>query len=41
MEYEKGERHYKETDDGFSEKEMELDIEVRAGEWQNLKKFKT
>ncbi|MDO8657618.1 MAG: hypothetical protein Q7K55_02675 [Candidatus Levybacteria bacterium] len=41
MEYEKGEGHYKETDGGFSEKEMDLDIEVRAGEWQNLKKFKT
>lgn len=32
----------KETGDGgFSEKELALDIEVRAGEWQNLKKFKT
>lgn len=28
-------------DGGFSEKEMDLDIEVRAGEWQNLKKFHT
>lgn len=27
-------------DGGFSEKEDALDIEVRAGEWQNLKKFK-
>jgi len=27
--------------DGFSEKELDLDIEIRAGEWQNLKKFKT
>ena len=26
---------------GFSEKELDLDIEIRAGEWQNLKKFKT
>ncbi len=26
---------------GFSEKEEALDIEVRAGEWQNLKKIKT
>ncbi|OGH18309.1 MAG: hypothetical protein A3F31_04285 [Candidatus Levybacteria bacterium RIFCSPHIGHO2_12_FULL_38_12] len=24
---------------GFSEKELDLDIEVRAGEWQNLRKF--
>jgi hypothetical protein len=31
----------KETESGFSEKEMDLDIEVRAGEWQNLKKFNT
>ena len=28
-------------DGGFSEKELDLDIEIRAGEWQNLKKFKT
>ncbi len=26
---------------GFSEKELDLDIEIRAGEWQNLKKFRT
>ena len=26
---------------GYSEKENALDIEVRAGEWQNLKKFNT
>lgn len=24
---------------GFSEKELDLDIEVRAGEWQNLKRL--
>ena len=43
MEYEKGhERYeYKKGDGGFSEKELDLDIEVRAGEWQNLKKIKT
>lgn len=28
-------------DGGFSEKELDLDIEIRAGEWQNLKKFRT
>src|SRR3989344_8046468 len=28
-------------DGGFSEKELDLDIEIRAGEWQNLKKFQT
>lgn len=37
-EYEKSETR---GNDGFSEKEDALDIEVRAGEWQNLKKFKT
>lgn len=26
---------------GFSEKELDLDIEVKAGEWQNLKRFNT
>ncbi len=26
---------------GFSEKELDIDIEIKAGEWQNLKKFKT
>lgn len=39
-EYEKTEKE-KEADGGFSEKELDLDIEIRAGEWQNLKKFKT
>ena len=38
-EYEKSSQET--NDQGFSEKEMDLDIEVRAGEWQNLKKFKT
>ncbi len=38
-EYETPERESDET--GYSEKEEALDIEVRAGEWQNLKKFKT
>ncbi len=37
-EYENGEAK---DESGFSEKEAALDIEVRAGEWQNLKKFKT
>lgn len=27
--------------EGYSEKELDLDIEIKAGEWQNLKKFKT
>jgi hypothetical protein len=37
-EYEKAETK---DESGFSEKEEALDIEMRAGEWQNLKKFKT
>lgn len=44
-EYEKssprGEAGESQADSGFSEKEDALDIEIRAGEWQNLKKFKT
>ena len=36
------EREHEPRDEtGFSEKEDALDIEVRAGEWQNLKKFKS
>jgi len=30
-----------ESGEGFSEKELDLDIEIRAGEWQNLRKNKT
>ena len=38
-EYEKSE--YESGDEsGFNEAELDLDIEIRAGEWQNLKKFK-
>ncbi|MDP3987671.1 MAG: hypothetical protein Q8P80_00835 [Candidatus Levybacteria bacterium] len=40
MEYEK-EGSNEKGDAGFSEKELDLDIEIKAGEWQNLKKFKT
>ncbi len=40
MEYEK-ESSREKGNGGFSEKELDLDIEIRAGEWQNLKKFKT
>jgi len=39
MEYEK--EKVGDYEGGYSEKESALDIEVRAGEWQNLKKFKT
>lgn len=35
------ERQSEKGEGGFSEKELDLDIEIRAGEWQNLKKFKT
>lgn len=36
-EYEK--EKVSEDEIGFSEKELDLDIEIRAGEWQNLKRF--
>ncbi len=36
-EYEK--EKVSEDETGFSEKELDLDIEIRAGEWQNLKRF--
>lgn len=41
MERDKEGKAYEKGDGGFSEKELDLDIEIRAGEWQNLKKFKT
>ena len=28
-------------DDGYAEQDLDLDIEVKAGEWQNLKRFNT
>ncbi len=31
----------KEDDDGYSEKQLDLDAEIQAGEWETLKKFKT
>jgi hypothetical protein len=37
-EYEKAKREAEES--GYSEKKSDLDIEVHAGEWQNLGKFK-
>ncbi len=37
-EYEKSET-VSEDEAGFSEVELDIDIEIRAGEWQNLKKF--
>lgn len=40
MEKEKAES-YKEADDGYSEKQLDIDAEIQAGEWQNLKKYKT
>ena len=35
------ERESAETDDGYSEKQLDLDAEIGAGEWESLKKFKT
>ncbi|HSX40041.1 MAG TPA: hypothetical protein VLF68_00310 [Candidatus Saccharimonadales bacterium] len=40
MEHEK-EKSYQETDDGYSEKQLDIDVEIKAGEWQSLKKYKT
>ena len=33
------ESYSKEGDGGFSEAQLDLDVEIKAGEWQNLKKF--
>src|SRR3989338_428759 len=43
MENERGETsEWDERDEsGFSEKEMDLDVEIRAGEWQNLRRFRS
>lgn len=38
-EYEKSEQESRD-ESGFSEADLDLDIEIRAGEWQSLKKFK-
>jgi hypothetical protein len=40
VEYEKSKQESKD-ETGFSEKDLDLDIEIRAGEWQNLRKFNT
>lgn len=37
-EYEKSEQRSRD-ETGFSEKELDLDIDIKAGEWQNLRKF--
>lgn len=41
MKHPEYEKATSEDETGFSEEELDLDIEVRAGEWQNLKRFKT
>lgn len=33
-------RTSQETDDGYSEKQIDLNMEIAAGEWESLKKFK-
>ena len=35
------EKEHVETDSGYSEKQMDFDAEVLAGEWETLKNFKT
>ena len=39
-EYETPESH-QETDGGYSEKQLDIDAEIVAGEWETLNKFKT
>lgn len=41
MDKEKEKTHQEEHESGHSEKQLDVDAEIRAGEWQNLKKFKT
>jgi len=33
--------NYQEHESGYSEKQMDLDAEIAAGEWESLKKYKT
>lgn len=40
MERDKGERQEKD-ETGYSEKDLDMDAEIRAGEWQNLRRFRT
>ena len=35
------EKASRETDDGYSEKQLDLNAEIAAGEWESLKNFKT
>ncbi len=41
MEEKDKKKEREEHDEGHSEKQQDLDVEIKAGEWQNLKKFKT
>ncbi len=41
MDYEKEKKESRSEYSTYNEKELDLDIEIRAGEWQNLKKFNT
>lgn len=40
MENDRGEKESRD-ESGYSEKEDALDLEIRAGEWQNLRRFKS
>ena len=40
MEYEKGERESRD-ETGYSEKQLDIDAEIQAGEWQSLKKYRS
>lgn len=35
------ERDFRESDDGYSEQQLDFNAEVAAGEWETLKNFKT
>ena len=39
-EYDKKEQR-NEDETGYSEKQLDIDAEIQAGEWQNLKKYRT
>jgi hypothetical protein len=42
MNYEYGKNEERDNDEtGYSERQLDIDAEIQAGEWQNLKKYRT
>jgi len=42
MNYEYGKNEQRSEDEtGYSEKQLDIDAEIQAGEWQNLKRYRT